>query len=149
MSKSAARVKGGGLAAPPPNLPAQAEGHGHPEYEHKHEHSHQLIAHEHSTVPPHEHGQHDHLLPKHEHRSLQGELRGAVRALLRAIELGAVNAEQRQAIHAVRVVIGDAHGMACTHGKDPDGLYRDAVYDESDRLVCSVCGTVISTEASG
>ena len=123
--------------------------HVHPEYEHSHEHSHEPISHEHSTVPEHVHGLHDHAMPRHDHGDLRGELRGAVRALLRVIESGNVYSAQRQALHAARVVIGDAHGLGCTHGKDPDGLFRSAIYDEHDHLVCDLCGADISAEASG
>ena len=124
--------------------------HSHPEYQHDgHEHSHALISHEHDAVPVHDHGSHVHPVPKHEHGDLRGELRGAVRALLRVFESGSLNSTQRQALHAARVVIGDARGTGCTHGKDPDGLYRSATYAAGDRLVCDLCGTDITAEAGG
>ena len=128
--------------------------HEHPEYvhdghEHPHLHEHKPVSHEHSAVSEHEHGSHTHPLPKHEHGDLRGELRGVVRALLKAIELGHVNLAQRQPLHAARVIIGDAHGSGCRHGKDPDGVYRSATYIAGDRLVCDLCGADITAEASG
>ena len=133
--------------------------HSHPEYQHDgHEHSHALISHEHDAVPMHGHmlQEHDHshehplaALAKHEHGDLRGELRGVVRTLLRVIELGQVNSEQRRVIHAARVIIGAARGSGCAHGKDPDGLYRNATYIQGDRLVCDLCGADITAEASG
>lgn len=60
---------------------------------------------------PHDHDlpEHAHQLPAHGHPELRGQLVGVVRALLVAFEAGTMNTHQREAIHAARVTIGDAH----------------------------------------
>lgn len=105
-----------------------------------HAHPYALEGHEHSAVPSHEHDPHDHPVPRHEHGDLLGHLRGAVRALLNVIETGSVNSEQRKAIHAVRVIVGDAHGTVCAH--------ENVAYEQGDVLICQDCRTVLS-EPSG
>ena len=140
MSKQAVKNKPSNGAAAGRPLPIEkaqiypapeVQPHKHSEYEHSHEHSHELVSHEHSAVPQHGHDPHDHTVPKHEHSDLRAELRGAVRALLRVIKVGSVNAEQRKAIHAVRVIIGDAHGNVCAH--------ENVAYEEGDVLICQDC----------
>ena len=88
----------------------------------------------------HNHGhpllEHDH---KHDHRDLRGHFRGVVRALLEVIEVGSKNSEQVKAIHAVRVIIGDAHGSDCTH--------ENVAYEAGDILVCQDCRTKVETHA--
>ena len=123
---------------PAPAIPEPT--HAHPEYEHSHVHDHEEIVHEHIAAPKHEHDPHDHVWPKHEHGDLRGDLRGAVRALLRAIEAGSINTEQKKAIYAVRVIIGDAHGPNCAH--------ENVAYEDGDRLICQDCRTDM-TEAGG
>ena len=105
--------------------------------EHTHDHNHE---HQHSAVPKHHHDPHDHAVPRHDHGDLRGNLRGAVRALLIVLENGTVNSEQRGAIHAVRVIIGDAHGSGCGH--------ENTAYEGGDRLICQDCRRDL-TEAGG
>lgn len=122
-------------SVPAANSPPIMAEHEHPQYEHGHEHGHELVAHshhhEHDAVPKHGHDPHEHDVKKHEHGDIRGELRGAVRGLLKVIEVGSVGSEQRKGIHAVRVIIGDAHGLNCAH--------ENTVYEEGDRLICQDC----------
>lgn len=67
----------------------------------------------------------------------------AVRALIAVFEAGPVNSIQVQALAKVRVALGDIKGAPCTHGRDPDGLYRSATYGEHDRLICDLCGAEV------
>ena len=118
--------------------------HPHPFASEKHDHDRTYAAedHKHDTVP--EHGHDDrHALRKHDHSDLVGHLRGAVRALLTILEAGAVNSEQRKAIHAVRVIIGDAQGNGCAH--------ENVVFEKGDRLICQnpACRQDLTPEASG
>lgn len=112
--------------------------HVHPLEEHAHPlelHDHPLERHDH-PLPGH-----DHSLPKHDHRDLRAELRGAMRALLAVFEVGSLNSAQQRAIHAVRVIIGDAHGSGCPH--------ELTVYEENDRLICQACRVDLTAQASG
>jgi len=105
---------------------------------HEHPHAHELQDHTHPREYLHEHP-HEHLdealALKNVQRSLRAESRGAVRALLAVIEVGNVNSEQRKAIHAVRVIIGDSHGVSCPH--------TNVVYEVGDVLICQDCQEVI------
>jgi hypothetical protein len=107
-------------------------------------HDHPLVEHEH-PLPPHEHPLvgHSHELPvhahAHEHKDLRGQLRGAVRAVLAVFEAGKINSEQKKAIHAVRVILGDAHGPGCPH--------ENAVYEQGDRLICQDCREDVTADA--
>lgn len=93
-------------------------------------HVHEAIPHEH----PHEHAPHE--PQRHEHEAQTGLTKGAVRALIIAFEVGTgLNTEQRKALHAVRVILGDAYGPGCDH--------ENTVYEEGDRLVCQDCRTVV------
>ena len=99
--------------------------------EKEHAHPYALGDHEHGAAPEHEHDPHDHPMQRHSHGDLLGQLRGAVRAMLTVFEAGAVNSEQVKAVHAVRVIIGDAHGTGCLH--------ENVAYEEGDHLVCQDC----------
>ena len=118
--------------------PAQPYEHEHPHEHEEHSHYHEHPSYKHSHE--HEHPPHEHAPQKHEHRDLRGHLRGAIRGLLEVIETGSVNSEQRKAIHAVRVIIGDSHGTDCSH--------ENVAYEEDDVLVCQDCRRVIA-EAGG
>ena len=109
--------------------------HNHPEYEHGHEHGHDEFDHEHSTVPKHDHDDR-HPMLKHDHGDLRGLSRGLVRAVLTVIEWGPVNSEQLKAIHAVRVILGDAYGSACPH--------ENVAYEEGDVLICQDCRAIVT-----
>ena len=93
----------------------------------------ELANHSHEQRPP---------LP-HEHPQIQrnvlGQVRGALRGVLAVFEKGTLNTEQRKAIHALRVVLGDAYGPGCTH--------ENAVYEQNDRLICQDCRKDITPEA--
>ena len=71
----------------------------------------------------------------HEHPQIQrnvlGQVRGALRGVLAVFESAPLNREQRQAVHALRVILGDAHGSGCAH--------ENAVYEKDDRLICQDC----------
>ena len=83
------------------------------------------------------HGHDDrHALLKHPHEDLQGHLKGAIRALLTVFEAGSVNSEQRKALHAARVVIGDAHGNVCAH--------ENMAFEAGDILICQDCRAVVT-----
>ena len=125
------------------------------------EHNHPLPPHVHDKVAAHEHpyalarhehpvGEHIHpqretlphvhdMVASHDHKDLLGQFRGTIRSLLAVIEGGNLNTEQNKAIHAVRVVIGDAHGTACEH--------LNTVYETGDRLICQDCKIEITPEA--
>ncbi len=95
----------------------------------------QLINHGHEQRPPlaHEHPQIQ--------RNILGQLRGALRGVLAVFETAPLNREQRQAIHALRVILGDAYGSGCIH--------ENTVYEQDDRLICQDCREEVSTEADG
>lgn len=108
----------------------------------------ELASHGHEQRPPlthtHEVPVHSHPLPIHEHPQIQrnvlGQVRGALRGVLAVFETGTINTEQRKAIHALRVTLGDAYGSGCIH--------ENAVYEQNDRLICQDCREDI-TEVGG
>lgn len=112
-----------------------------PQHEHPHGHDFAPVEHWHDrVVEPHEHDAF--ALATHSHvdvrADLRGELRGAIRALLAVIEAGPVNTAQRDALHVVRVIIGDSHGRACVH--------ENVAYEgegESEQLICQDCREVV------
>ena len=122
--------------------------HEHPVAEHKHG-----PAHEHTDVAElsdrldkvvlsfRDEQRHLHPLAPHDHRDLRGHFRGVVRALLEVIEVGSKNSEQVKAIHAVRVIIGDAHGSDCTH--------ENVAYEAGDCLICQDCRKDVTPDAGG
>jgi len=80
-------------------------------------------------------------VPSHDHRDFRAQLVGAVRALLVAMEAGEINTNQQTAIHTVRVIIGDAHGLGCPH--------ENSVYEANDVLVCQDCREALPSPDAG
>ncbi len=91
-------------------------------------HTHELIAHNHDTS-------HQHEQVAHEHKDSRALVVGAVRALLAVLDLGTLNTAQAKAMHAVRVVVGDAHGAGCDH--------RNTALEAGDVNTCLDCRAVL------
>ena len=95
----------------------------------------ELASHEHEQRPPlgHEHPQIQ--------RNLLGQVRGLIRATIAVFETGSLNTEQVKAIHALRVVLGDAYGLGCPH--------ENTAYEQGDRLICQDCREDITEAGDG
>lgn len=112
--------------------------HEHAQLEHSHPqgnyadfaHTHELAAHDHDTS-------HEHEQVAHEHKDSRALIVGAVRTLLTVFELGTIDTRQVKAIHAVRVVIGDEHGLGCPHD--------NAVFEANDVYTCLDCREILPT----
>ena len=64
---------------------------------------------------------------------------GAIRALVQAIEVGgSFNTAQSEALHRVKVIIGDDSPYGCRH--------ENHAYEAGDRLICQDCREDITPE---
>lgn len=125
----------------PHDHPLPFHDHALPEHEHALlEHGHPVVEHQH-LLEGHEHPHEHDRVSAHQHRDLRAELRGAVRAVLKVVEVGHLNSAQVQAIHDVRVIIGDAHGRNCSH--------EHVAYETGDVLVCQDCRQEVNPDAAG